>query len=118
MTTVHDVHPTRRAARAGVVLLVVLLVVLVAWPPHARAVGEEEGGAAPAEGELTFEELQQQSSQRAREFFPEEYQEPSFFRWISIPNVLIGLTMAVALLGAYLWWQPKFAAERRAKQRR
>jgi hypothetical protein len=32
--------------------------------------------------------------------------------------LLAGLVIALALLGAYLWWQPKFAAERRQKDRR
>jgi hypothetical protein len=67
---------------------------------------------------LTYEELRNSSSRRAQEFFPEDYQEPSFFQWISIPSMIAGLVIALVLLGAYLWWQPKFAAERRQKERR
>jgi hypothetical protein len=122
MTTVLDSRrPLPRAIRRpGVVLLTLLavLVGLVLSAPAAGAVEEGAPGGAEAEEELTIEQLREGSSQRAQEFFPDEYQEPSFFQWISIPVMVAGLLVALALLGAYLWWQPKFAAERRAKQRR
>ena len=113
--TAHDIDaPPLRARRALAVVLAMLTVLLVA--PAARATEE---ASAPAEEEaLTYDELQQQASGRAQEFFPDPYTEPSFFQWISVPVLLGGLVIAVALLGAYLWWQPRFAAERRQKQRR
>ncbi len=113
--TAHDIDTSRtRARRAIAVLLAMLTVLLVAPVAHAT-----EEAPTPAEEEaLTYEELQQQASSRAQEFFPDEYTEPSFFQWISVPVMLGGLVIAAALLGAYLWWQPRFAAERRQKQRR
>jgi hypothetical protein len=113
--TAHDIDtPTTRARRAIAVLLAMLTVLLVAPAAHAT-----EEASAPAEGEaLTYDELEQQASSRAQEFFPDEYAEPSFFQWLSVPVLLAGLVVAAALLGAYLWWQPRFAAERRQKERR
>lgn len=102
--------------RRAVALLLVLLAVGFAAPTPALAT--EEASAPPAEERLTYEQLQQESSQRAQEFFPDAYEEPSFFQWLSLPNLLGGLVIAGLLLAAYLWWQPKFAAERREKQRR
>lgn len=114
------VHDGRLRGRGAVAL--VILTVLLAWLVGAAPAGAvEEGGAegaGAAEEELTIEQLREDSSQRAQEFFPDNYQEPSFFQWISVPVLLIGLAMSLALLGAYLWWQPQFGAERRAKQRR
>lgn len=100
-------------------LLLIVLAFFAATAGPALAVEEEVDPAAGAEEEkLSFEELQADSSQRAQEFFPDPYEEPSFFQWISIPTVIVGLVIALLVLGAYLWWQPKFAAERRQKQRR
>ena len=112
--TAHDIDtsPTR-ARRAFAVLLAMLTVLLVAPSAHAT----EEASPAAEEEQVTYEELERQASSRAQEFFPEEYTEPSFFQWISVPVMVGGLVIAVALLGAYLWWQPRFAAERRQKQR-
>lgn len=125
MTIVHDRLDVRMSARRVVAtvltIVVVLAIVLVATAPAATATAEEdaaaEGGAAEGE-ELTIDQLRQERSDRAQEFFPEQYEEPSFFRWLELPMVLIGLVMASLLLGAYLWWQPRFARERRTKQRR
>lgn len=116
--TAHDIDTApSRALRRTLALLVAVLALLVAVAPAASATEEE--ASAPAEEErLTYDQLQQESSQRAQEFFPEEYEEPSFFQWISIPVLLAGLVIAGLMLFAYLWWQPKFAAERREKQRR
>lgn len=51
------------------------------------------------------------------QFCPEEYVEPSFFQWMSVPLLIVAIVMILVLLGAYLYWQPKFAQERREKQR-
>jgi hypothetical protein len=115
MTAHHPDTTARSARRAVLALLLVLLAVAVAAP---RAALATEEAPAPAEEKLTYEELQQQASQRAQEFFPDAYEEPSFFQWLSVPNLIGGLVIAALLLAAYLWWQPKFAAERREKQRR
>lgn len=121
--TAHEVEtpPGHMLWRVCAVLCCVLVSVAIATAP-ARAVEEVapaegvEAGAAEEEP-LTFEELQAQSSQRAQEFFPDPYEEPSFFPWISIPVLIIGVLIALLMLGAYLWWQPRFAAERRERQR-
>jgi len=115
--TAQEVRTTRSNTARGLALLLLLLALGVMTAPRALATAE---GSEPAAGQeaLSFEELRGSSSQRAQEFFPEEYEEPSWFQWLSIPVLLVGLLIAVALLGAYLWWQPRFAAERRQKQRR
>lgn len=115
--TPHDIDTAPSGALRRMLALVLAVLTLVAVSaPTALAIEE---ATAPAEEErLTYEELQRESSQRAQEFFPEPYEEPSFFQWISIPVLLGGLVIAGLLLFAYLWWQPRFAAERREKQRR
>jgi len=115
--TAHDIDtaPSRALLRM-LAPMVAVLALLAVSAPAARATEE---ATAPAEEErLTYDQLQQESSQRAQEFFPEAYEEPSFFQWMSLPVLLGGLVIAGLLLFAYLWWQPKFAAERREKQRR
>lgn len=118
--TAHEVRTTRGGALwQGLALLLIVLAAVVSASPRALAAEEATPAAGAAEEErLTYEELQQSSSQRAQEFFPEAYEEPSFFRWLSIPVLIAGMVMAIMLLGAYLWWQPRFAAERRQKERR
>jgi H+/Cl- antiporter ClcA len=117
MTAHHiDRSPARGPRRAlAVVLAVLALLVLAA--PAALATEEQPTGAAEEE-RLTYEQLQQDASQRAQEYFPDPYEEPSFLQWLSLPILVGGLVIAGILLAGYLWWQPKFAAERREKQRR
>lgn len=110
-----------RAAYRLLALVVLAALAGLLSAGQARAVEETEPapGATPAEEEdLTMSELRESSSSRAQEFFPDEYQEPSFFQWLSIPMLLVGLVIVLALLFAYLWWQPSFAEERRQKRRR
>ena len=117
--TAHEVQRSPGQVRSRVIgLLLIALAVVTLAAPDARAVEEVTPAPGAEEERLTFEELQGSSSQRAQEFFPEAYEEPSFFQWISIPVLITGLIMALVLLAAYLWWQPRFAAERREKQRR
>ena len=113
----HDIDMAPSCAlRRMLALVVAVLALVVICAPEARAIEE---ATAPAEEErLTYDQLQQESSQRAQEYFPDPYEEPSFFQWISVPVMLGGLVIALLLLFAYLWWQPRFAAERREKQRR
>jgi uncharacterized membrane protein YfcA len=117
--TAHGVQtPRGHAVRRGFALLLIVLSAVMMAAPTALAVEEATPAAGAPEERLTYEELRNSSSQRAQEFFPEDYAEPSFFQWISIPSLIAGLVIALVLLGAYLWWQPKFAAERRQKERR
>ncbi|HSK95729.1 MAG TPA: hypothetical protein VK891_03850 [Euzebyales bacterium] len=117
--TAHEIQtPRGHAIWRGLALLLIVLAVVGAVARPALAVEEATPAAGAEEERLTYDELRNNSSQRAQEFFPDPYEEPSFFRWISLPVLLGGLVIAVALLGAYLWWQPRFAAERRQKERR
>lgn len=116
----HGIDGSRARALWRALAVVMILVAVVALTaPGARATEEVAPGAGEGEEErLTYDELEQSASQRAQEFFPDPYQEPSFFQWLSFPILLAGLAMTGVLLAAYLWWQPRFAAERRAKRRR
>jgi 4-amino-4-deoxy-L-arabinose transferase-like glycosyltransferase len=117
--TAHGLQtPRGHAVWRGLVLFLVVLASVALAAPRALAVEEATPAAGAEEERLTYEQLRNSSSQRAQEFFPEPYEEPSFFQWISFPVLIAGLVIALVLLGAYLWWQPKFAAERRQKQRR
>jgi Flp pilus assembly protein TadB len=117
--TAHEIRTSRgHAAWHGPVLLLVVLAFAAVAAAPALAVEEATPAAGGEEEQLSYDQLRESSSRRAQEFFPEEYEEPSFFRWISVPVLIAGLLMALALLGAYLWWQPRFAAERRQKERR
>jgi uncharacterized MAPEG superfamily protein len=116
--TAHEVRSSPVQILWRVFALVLSVLAIVATAPAARAVEDATPAPGAEQERLTYEELQSSSSQRAQEFFPEAYEEPSFFQWISIPVLITGLIIALLLLGAYLWWQPRFAAERREKQRR
>ena len=86
--TAHEFRTTRGGALwQGLALLLIVLAAVATAPSGALAAEEER---------LTYEQLQQTSSQRAQEFFPEAYEEPSFFRWLSIPVLLAGLVMVGA----------------------
>jgi len=99
----------------GVVLLTSLL--LGAFGPAAAWAVEE--GEGPAEGaELPSLDELGSGTDTAREFFPEAYEEPSPFQWIYLPLVIVGLLVALVVLGMYLLWQPRFARERTTRRRR
>lgn len=57
-------------------------------------------------------------SERAQEFFPEEYEQPSVFPFMIYPLMLVGGIVIVAVLVLYLVWQPRFSEERKEKSRR
>jgi hypothetical protein len=117
MTAHHVDRTPARASRRALAVVLAVLALLALAAPAAFATEEQPTGAAEEEA-ATYDELQQSSSQRAQEFFPDPYEEPSFLQWLSLPTLFGGLAIAGILLAAYLWWQPKFAAERREKQRR
>ncbi|MGI8574868.1 MAG: hypothetical protein ACR2MA_05895 [Egibacteraceae bacterium] len=93
------------------VLLVTSFVVGALIVP---ALATEEGG--PEAPPPNIDEICATES-ASSQFCPEEYVEPSFFQWLSVPLLVVAIVMIAVLLGAYLYWQPKFAEERRAKQR-
>ncbi|CAN5580386.1 MAG: hypothetical protein M3493_09700 [Actinomycetota bacterium] len=75
---------------------------------------EEPEGPAPDIGEIGTQ------NEVSREFLPapDEAEPPSFFQFFKVPLFAVGVLAAVALLFAYLIWQPRFAQERRSKRRR
>ena len=94
----------------GVVLLAVLAVAGLAGP---AAAVEEEGG--PVHHELpSIDEVGSQSD-TAKEFFPDTYEPPSVFPWFGWPLLILGLGTALWVLMAYLFFQPRFVQERKAK---
>jgi hypothetical protein len=54
----------------------------------------------------------------AKQYFPEPYQEPSWFQWALFPLLIVGILVTLTALFAYLVWQPKFASEQKKKRRR
>lgn len=97
------------------VLLMVLLAFAMAAP--ALAVEAEEGEEAEHEELPSFEEVGT-GSETAKEFRPEPYEQPSLFRAILYPLLIIAIVALVGILVLYLWWQPRFSQEREAKKQR
>lgn len=103
-----------RPAQALALLTALLLVWTLALPLAAPALAVEEGEAveeaeAPAPPE--FDEICGEGAPTA-DFCPEPYEEPSWFRWLVRPLVIVGFLLVTALLVAYLVYQPRFAQER------
>ena len=101
---------------AGVLLALLLSVVALAGPALA-AEGGAEGGAELQPAPRTIDEVVADND-TAQEFVPEPYEEPSFFPILRLPLFLLGIIAALAVLFAYLVWQPRFAQERKEKSRR
>jgi hypothetical protein len=103
----------------GVRLMLVLLVSLVSLTGSAGVAAATEEGGEPAQQEPlpSFTEVGSQS-EIAQEFLPEEYVAPSWFQWLLFPLLILGIIATLAVLFAYLVWQPKFANEQKTKRRR
>ncbi|MDQ3343599.1 MAG: hypothetical protein M3524_08505 [Actinomycetota bacterium] len=102
----------------GVLVLAVLVGSAFAVP--AMAVEATEGAAEEPEGPAPdINEIGTQN-EVSREFLPapDEAAPPPFFQFFNVPLFAVGVLAAVALLSAYLIWQPRFAQERRSKRRR
>ena len=99
------------------VLVMVLVTSLSVLGAPALAVEAGETPAGPVEVP-ELEELMEGRSERAIQFVPPEYEQPSPFPWLFYPVLVIGLLVVVGLLLAYLMWMPRFAQERRSKKRR
>jgi hypothetical protein len=99
----------------GVAFVVLLCLPAVAWP---SAAVEGTGEATEQKEPPTYEELRQQSGERAQEFFPEPYTPPPFFRFFAYPLLIVGVVAVVVVLFLFLLWQPNFARERRSGRRR
>lgn len=102
----------RLAGAFGAALLLLSIAALPAAAVEATEGAAQEEGPAP-----TIDEIGTQN-EVSREFFPEEAEEPPFFRFFYGPLIAVGVLMSFGLLVAYLLWQPRFAEERRSKRRR
>lgn len=99
----------------GVFLLAVLAFAGLAG---SAAAVEEGGDHGPVHHELpSIEEVGSQSD-TAKEFFPDDYEQPTVFPWFGWPLMIGALALALWLLLSYLVFQPRFAAERKAKAAR
>lgn len=98
-------------------LLGVLLMVLFALAAAAPALAVEAEGEAEHEELPTFEEVGS-GSEISQEFRPEPYEQPSVFRGILYPLMVIAGVAVLVVLGLYLLWQPRFSQEREAKKKR
>ncbi|QBI19284.1 hypothetical protein ER308_06835 [Egibacter rhizosphaerae] len=96
----------------GVLALVLsLLAVLVA--PAATAEVDDEELEEFEEEEVEppdFEEVCAED-QPGADYCPETYEEPSWFRWLTRPLLIIGFILVTVLATAYLVYQPRFARE-------
>lgn len=101
------------------VLVMMLMSFAVAAPALAVEAEGEEGEELEAEHEElpSFEEVGS-GSEISQEFRPEPYEQPSLFKILVYPLAAIAGIAALAILGLYLWWQPRFSQEREAKKQR
>lgn len=106
----------------GAALLSVLLLTTLPTAPAVAAEAGEAGteAAVPEEGAAPLPEISEVGTQVARDagYFPEEYESPAWFQWVLYPTIIIGVLMALGLLGYYLLRQPDFAEERKRSSRR
>lgn len=96
----------------GVAITTLLALALVAGP----AVAVEEGG--PVHRELPSIEEVGTQSELSREFFPDEWEAPTVFPWFAWPLLGLAGFLALYVLVVYLFFQPRFAAERKQKAKR
>jgi hypothetical protein len=98
----------------GVVLALLLSLAAMAGPAlAAEGAGEGEEGPAPR----TVEEVVADND-TARQFAPEPYEQPTWFPIMRLPLMIVGVLVSLAVLFAFLLWQPRFAQERQEKSRR
>lgn len=106
---------TRRllgAVATVLALAAAVLPVVAALPSPAAAT---EAGSGEREPLPSIDEI---GTQAGREFFPDEYEEPKFFRFIYGPLAAVGILLIMLVLVRYLIWQPRFTAERRERKKR
>lgn len=102
----------------GVVAAVMLVGGLLLASPAFAVEADEDVEEAPGETELPSMDEVGTQSERAREFIPEMYEQPSLFPFMIYPLMILGGLVIVVVLVLYLRWQPHFAEERREKSRR
>ena len=96
-------------------VLLVLLLGMVALAGPAAAVEEGVGAEVPAP--RTVEEVVADND-TAQQFVPEPYEQPTWFPLLRLPLLIIGVLVTLAVLFAFLLWQPRFAQERQERSRR
>ena len=101
---------------SALLALMMAVLCLSAVPAFATEAG---GAAVPSEDTHapTIDEVGT-NNEVSNQFKPEPAEEPPFMRFLNWPLAVLGFVMAMALLFAYLTWQPRFAEERRSKRRR
>lgn len=102
----------------GVTLLLALL--FGALGPVGFASATEEGESEGVIERQPLPPITEIGSQSdiAKEFLPEQYEEPSWFQWALYPLLIVGVIATFVVLFMYLVWQPKFADEQKTKRRR
>lgn len=110
----HELTETPMSKRRLGVLTLVLAVLLAALAAPAAAVEGEDGGHG--QEDLEMEEIGT-GSETAKEFRPEPFEQPAFFKWIIYPLAGLGVLAALVILGLYLLWQPEFGREGQEKKR-
>lgn len=106
----------------GVLLVVLLGAVALAAPAGAaesqdHGVGEGEGVGAEQPAPRSADEVVADND-TARQFVPEPYEQPTWFRLLQVPLLIVGVLVTLAVLFAFLRWQPAFAQERQQSSRR
>ena len=97
----------------GVVLVLLLSLAAMAGPALAVEGAATEEGPRPS----SIEEVVADND-TAREFVPEPYEQPSWFPMLLLPLMIVAVLVSLAVLFAFLLWQPRFAQERQEKSRR
>ena len=108
----------------GVVLVLLLSLAAMVGPAlaaegagDAAGAGAEGAGEAEAPGPRSIEEVVADND-TARQFVPEPYEQPTWFPALRLPLMIVGVLVSLAVLFAFLLWQPRFAQERQEKSRR
>lgn len=104
----------------GVALLLVMLLYALVGIASAAEPEPTEGANEGAEQHTPLPSIDEigSGSDIAEQYFPEPYEEPSWFQWALFPLLIVGLLVTLVALFAYLVWQPKFANEQKSKRRR
>lgn len=101
----------------GVLMLLLLAFAMAAPAMAVEAEGDEEELEVEHEELPAYDEVGT-GSETAKQFRPEPYEQPSLFRALLYPLLIIALIALVGVLILYLWWQPRFSQEREEKKRR
>jgi hypothetical protein len=96
----------------GVVFTALLALAVFAGPAAAVEEGAPEAHELPSLDEVGTQ------SEIAQEFFPDAWEAPTVFPWFALPLLIGAGLLALYVLVVYLFFQPRFAEERRAKSKK